>query len=117
MIDVCVNGPYNYMGDGDAGQWVATFQAARKLGASVVRTGHGPRATGAVLGDQQAFFKALIAEVEKRMVHASPGEARAQVGPGRTTHGRTAWRSADGNGERHRRTIRQALPRDRAPGG
>ncbi len=79
--DVCVNGPYNYMGDGDAGQWVATLEAARKLGATVVCTGHGPRATGAVLADQQAFFKTLIAEVEKRMAHASPEEAKAQVEP------------------------------------
>jgi cyclase len=79
--DVCVNGPYNYMGDGDAGQWVATLEAARRLGASVVCTGHGPRSTAAVLADQQAFFKALIAQVEKRMAHASPEEAKAQIEP------------------------------------
>jgi cyclase len=79
--DVCVNGPYNYMGDGDAGQWVATLEAARKLGATVVCTGHGPRSTAAVLADQQAFFKALIAQVEKRMANASPDEAKAQIEP------------------------------------
>ncbi len=79
--DVCVNGPYNYMGDGDAGQWVATLAAARRLGASVVCTGHGPRSTGSVLADQQAFFKALIAQVEKRMANASPEEAKAQIEP------------------------------------
>lgn len=79
--DVCVNGPYNYTGDGDTAQWIATLEAARKLGASVVCTGHGPRSTGAVLADQQAFFRALLAGVEKRMARLSAEEAKAQIEP------------------------------------
>ena len=79
--DVCVNGPYNYVGDGHVGQWVATLDAARKLGARVVCTGHGPRASGAVLDDQRAFFEALIEEVGKRMAGRSPEEAKGQVEP------------------------------------
>src|SRR5215470_605058 len=31
--DACVNGPYNYMGDGDSEQWINTLAAAKKLGA------------------------------------------------------------------------------------
>jgi glyoxylase-like metal-dependent hydrolase (beta-lactamase superfamily II) len=50
--DICVNGPYNYVGDGDVGKWVATLDAAKKIGAKIVCTGHGPRPLGAVLGDQ-----------------------------------------------------------------
>ena len=34
--DVCVNGPYNYVGDGDVTQWIQTLDATRKLGAKVV---------------------------------------------------------------------------------
>src|SRR5678815_1831763 len=39
--DACVNGPYNYVGDGDTRQWVRTLEAARKLGPRVIGPGHG----------------------------------------------------------------------------
>jgi len=77
--DVCVNGPYNYVGDGDVGQWVATLDAARQLGAKVVCTGHGPRSDGTVLDDQQAFFKALREQVGRHMAETAPDQAKAQV--------------------------------------
>lgn len=83
--DVCVNGPYNYMGDGDAGKWIATLDAARKLGARIVCTGHGPRSAATVLDDQQAFFKALIEQVGKLTAHRSPEGAKSQVEPIRAT--------------------------------
>lgn len=57
--DACVNGPYNFVGDGDVEKWVATLDAAKKLGARTVCPGHGPRGTDAVLGDQQLFFSEL----------------------------------------------------------
>ena len=57
--DVCVNGPYNYVGDGDVEKWIATLDAAKKLGPQVVCPGHGPRALANVLDDQQLFFKQL----------------------------------------------------------
>ncbi|MBZ5516514.1 MAG: MBL fold metallo-hydrolase [Acidobacteriia bacterium] len=77
--DVCVNGPYNYVGDGDVGEWVATLEAARKLGAQIVCTGHGPRSVGTVLDDQQAFFKALREQVGALMAKRPPEEAKAQI--------------------------------------
>jgi glyoxylase-like metal-dependent hydrolase (beta-lactamase superfamily II) len=77
--DVCVNGPYNYVGDGDVGQWVDTLDAARKLGAKVVCTGHGPRSVATVLDDQQAFFKALREQVGAVMTKRAPEEAKGQV--------------------------------------
>ncbi len=77
--DVCVNGPYNYVGDGNVGKWVTTLEAAKKLGAKVVCTGHGPRSVGTVLDDQQAFFKALEAQVETRIVGKAPEEAKGQI--------------------------------------
>jgi glyoxylase-like metal-dependent hydrolase (beta-lactamase superfamily II) len=79
--DVCVNGPYNYLGDGDVGKWVETLEAARKLGAQIVCTGHGPRSVATVLDDQQAFFQALREEVGALMAGKSPAEAKAQIEP------------------------------------
>ncbi len=77
--DVCVNGPYNYVGDGDVGKWVTTLDAAKKLGAKLVCTGHGPRSDATVLDDQQAFFKALREQVGKLMAMKTPEQARAQI--------------------------------------
>ncbi|MGO9269299.1 MAG: MBL fold metallo-hydrolase [Terriglobia bacterium] len=79
--DVCVNGPYNYVGDGDVGKWVETLEAAKKLGAQIVCTGHGPRSVASVLEDQQAFFKALQEQVNALMAGKSPAEAKAQIEP------------------------------------
>jgi glyoxylase-like metal-dependent hydrolase (beta-lactamase superfamily II) len=57
--DMCVNGAYNYVGDGDIEKWIATLDAARRLGARTICPGHGPRGTQTMIDDQQAFFKAL----------------------------------------------------------
>src|SRR5215469_7521295 len=77
--DVCVNGPYNYVGDGNVGDWVTTLDAAKKLGAKVVCTGHGPRASETVLNDQQAFFRALREQVGSVMTNASPDQTKAGI--------------------------------------
>lgn len=77
--DVCVNGPYNYVGDGDVGKWLATLDEVRKLGAQTVCTGHGPRSVRTVLDDQQAFFKALREQVGARMSGKTPEEAKGQI--------------------------------------
>jgi glyoxylase-like metal-dependent hydrolase (beta-lactamase superfamily II) len=79
--DACVNGPYNFVGDGNVEKWVATLDAAKKLGARVVCPGHGPRATDAVLGDQQMFFAELRGRVGA-LVHAgkSAREVNSSVG-------------------------------------
>ena len=57
--DACVNGPYNFVGDGHVEKWVTTLDAARKLGARIVCPGHGPRGVDTVLADQQRFFQSL----------------------------------------------------------
>ena len=77
--DVCVNGPYNFVGDGDVGQWIGTLEAAKQLGARIVCTGHGPRSVTSVLDDQQAFFKALRDQVGTLMASKPPEEAKTQV--------------------------------------
>jgi cyclase len=77
--DMCVNGPYNFVGDGDIGRWIATLDAAKKLGAEIVCTGHGSRSTITVLDDQQAFFKALQDQVGARMANVAPDQTKAQI--------------------------------------
>jgi cyclase len=63
--DACVNGPYNFAGDGDTGEWVKTLEAAKKLGAKLICPGHGPRGSDQLLIDQQAFFVELRKQVKK----------------------------------------------------
>jgi len=77
--DVCVNGPFNYVGDGDVGKWIETLDAARKLGAEIVCTGHGARAAGSVLEDQQAFFRTLREQVGSLMTKRVPAEAKTRI--------------------------------------
>ena len=64
--DAAVNGPFNFMGDGNSAAWVETLANAQKLGAAVVAPGHGPVGDGKVLEAQRQYFVALRAEVEKR---------------------------------------------------
>jgi cyclase len=72
--DACVNGPYNFVGDGDVEKWVATLEAARKLGARVVCPGHGPRGVETVLADQQRFFQSLRERVGALVSAKKSGE-------------------------------------------
>ena len=77
--DMCVNGPYNFVGDGDVGKWIGTLDAAKKLGAKFVCTGHGPRSVASVLDDQQAFFQALRDQVGRVMTNAPAAESKAKI--------------------------------------
>ena len=66
--DAAVNGPFNYMGDGDSAAWIDTLARVQKLGAAVVAPGHGPSGDAGVLEAQRQYFVALRAEVAKRKV-------------------------------------------------
>jgi len=76
--DACVNGAYNYVADGDTGEWLNTLEAAKKLGATIVCPGHGPRGGAAILEDQQAFFSELRKQVRK-FARKKPEEVKAAV--------------------------------------
>lgn len=76
--DAAVNGPHNYMADGDSGKWIDTLAAAQKLGASVVAPGHGPVGDGRVLEAQRQYFIDLRGEVEKRK-GMTPDRVQADV--------------------------------------
>jgi glyoxylase-like metal-dependent hydrolase (beta-lactamase superfamily II) len=78
--DACVNGPYNYVGDGDVGKWIKTLEAAQKLGAKTVCPGHGPIGDAALLEDQQQYFVELQKQVRKLAdAKKSPAEVQASV--------------------------------------
>ena len=76
--DACVNGPYNYVGDGDTDQWVKTLELAKQLGAKTICPGHGPIGTGQVLLDQQAYFVELRKQV-KPYARKTPEQLRGLV--------------------------------------
>ena len=76
--DACVNGPYNYLADGDTGQWLKTLEAAKKLGAKIICPGHGPMGNGELLDDQHASFTELRKEVGK-YARKKPDQMKAAV--------------------------------------
>jgi glyoxylase-like metal-dependent hydrolase (beta-lactamase superfamily II) len=85
--DACVNGPYNYTGDGNIQQWIGTLHVMKKLGARVVCPGHGARGDASLLEDQQLFFRRLVDSVgaavrskkTPREVYGAIGEIRQNL--------------------------------------
>ena len=77
--DAAVNGPYNFVGDGQVGAWIKTLDEARKLGARVLCPGHGPVGDAGILEDQQSFFKALWDRVGTLLAKEPPETARGKV--------------------------------------
>ena len=78
--DACVNGPFNYTGDGDIGAWIETLRAVQALGPKVICPGHGPMGGPEVLEDQIQFFIKVRAEA-KALLDAgkTPAEAKDSV--------------------------------------
>ncbi len=72
--DAVVNGPYNFLGDGDTGAWITTLDKVAALGATTVGPGHGPLGKGGVVNDQQTFFREL-----RRVVQAASARDAAAV--------------------------------------
>lgn len=76
--DACVNGPHNFMGDGDSGEWVKTLEAAKKLKPRIVCPGHGPMGGPELLDDQQNYFIELRKHV-KKYARKKPEEVKEAV--------------------------------------
>jgi glyoxylase-like metal-dependent hydrolase (beta-lactamase superfamily II) len=70
--DACVNGAWNFVGDGHVGRWIRTLDEPRALAPKTVCPGHGALGTADLLDDQQLFFRRLVEEVEQR---ATRGDA------------------------------------------
>jgi len=77
--DACVNGPFNYVGDGNLGSWVKTLDGPRALGVQAVCPGHGPRGIAEILDDQQAYFRTVLDLTESRLTKVPAGQARAEI--------------------------------------
>jgi cyclase len=77
--DACVNGPYNFVADGNVGDWIKTLDRARALGATVIGPGHGPLGDATLLDDQQLFFKELTRVVGAAAKGNSPAQVQAAV--------------------------------------
>jgi glyoxylase-like metal-dependent hydrolase (beta-lactamase superfamily II) len=77
--DVVVNGAYNYVGDGDTGEWIKTIERARQLGATVVGPGHGPLGGAGLLDDQRTFFVELRQAVTAASQGHGPSDVQAAI--------------------------------------
>ena len=65
--DAATNGPYNFMVDGNIGNWPKVIAAAQKLNATHVLPGHGPRGGGEILKGQKLFFEDILQSVSAEM--------------------------------------------------
>jgi cyclase len=78
--DACVNGAYNFVGDGHIGDWIKTLEAAKKLEPKQICPGHGPMGGPEVLDDQIAYFKGVQEAVKKLLEERKgPAEVKAAV--------------------------------------
>lgn len=57
--DAVVNGPYNFTGDGNVGNWPNVVKGAQKLGATIVLPAHGPHGGPEILAGELAFMTEL----------------------------------------------------------
>jgi hypothetical protein len=85
-----VNGPYNYVADGNIGEWIRTLDRARGLGAQVVGPGHGALGDATVLADQQLFFQELYRVVTAAAKGKSPAQVQEAVAAMRAELGANA---------------------------
>jgi cyclase len=63
--DACVNGAFNYVGDGNLQKWIQTLEEAKKLQPKIICPGHGPMGDASLLDDQQNYFRELLAQAKK----------------------------------------------------
>jgi len=61
--DAVVNGPYNFVGDGNIGNWPNVISQAQKLDVQFVLPGHGPSGGKEMLANQKLFFVELRSRV------------------------------------------------------
>jgi cyclase len=74
--DACVNGPHNYLADGEVTEWIKTLEAVKALRPLKVVPGHGPIAGPEVLADQQRYLAELL---QRMRAHHQAGRTPAEV--------------------------------------
>jgi len=57
--DVVVNGPYNFMGDGDTKSWLQVLDALSKLDVDIIAPGHGACTDRSLIARQRAYIAFL----------------------------------------------------------
>jgi phosphoglycerate dehydrogenase-like enzyme/glyoxylase-like metal-dependent hydrolase (beta-lactamase superfamily II) len=57
--DACVNGAFNYLGNGDSASWIRALERMQQLDVDLVCPGHGPLAKRDLLERQKRFFVEL----------------------------------------------------------
>lgn len=61
--DACVNGPYNYMGDGNSESWLKVLTACQQFEVQIIAPGHGPCGGKDLLEQQKQYFTAIRNQV------------------------------------------------------
>lgn len=77
--DVVVNGPYNFVGDGDVRSWIGILAKVAELGPVKVGPGHGPLGDVSTVQDQSQFFQALVSSVTAAMKGRTPEAVQAAI--------------------------------------
>ena len=77
--DMAVNGPYNFVGDGNIASWIRTLTSVATLAPVTIGPGHGPLGDASVLEDQTAYFKALTAAVMTASKGRTPEAVQAAI--------------------------------------
>jgi glyoxylase-like metal-dependent hydrolase (beta-lactamase superfamily II) len=74
--DACVNGPFNYMGDGNTESWIACLSAMQELPVRIVAPGHGELSDKKLLAQQKRYFLELRGAISKAI---ADGETLDQI--------------------------------------
>ena len=72
--DAIVNGPFNYTGDGNTGNWPEVVGKALGLGFETILPGHGSSGGREIAEGQRKFFQEVNAAVEKAFEDKTPLE-------------------------------------------
>jgi glyoxylase-like metal-dependent hydrolase (beta-lactamase superfamily II) len=70
--DVVVNGPYNYLGDANIGNWPKVIERAERLDVNYVVPGHGKVGGREILTGQRQLLMALYRAVQNAVLHGEP---------------------------------------------
>jgi phosphoglycerate dehydrogenase-like enzyme/glyoxylase-like metal-dependent hydrolase (beta-lactamase superfamily II) len=70
--DACVNGAFNYMGQGDSASWIRALEKMQQLDVRLVCPGHGMLAGKELLEKQKRYFQDLRKEVQKSIDAGTP---------------------------------------------
>lgn len=80
--DAIVNGPFNYTGDGNTGNWPSVIRKAEELNPERILPGHGPAGGPEIAAGQRGFLEELNAAVESAFAEGTPLEDLVTVEDG-----------------------------------